>query len=559
MNMAFKNGSNSFSGYVYAFGVIKSSYKSFIPGFIFVSLIFCLVSILGAVVPWFLKLATNAFTMGQTAANTFYLFVAAYAVCWTLAEVLANIKGVFSAWILAGCDAAISKALLARVMNLPYIEQARFNAGKLASIISRASGAFTSITVSVFWTLLPILIEFIVALTALGQSTSGVFLISFLISIVILSVISIVIAIQSRDLHSSLYKVMTDRDGYIVERLHLLYDIRLNNAYMKERSATETHMNQVVQAIRKSNVQMGARLGLMALAIGVALGVFTALSVFTDDDQSITAGDFVMIAGYIGMLTLQLRLLAGALIDLEKQKVALADGIAYLEKPIQETPSSKLQNFSSADYVFELNSVCLEKGGKQIIQNLNYRFLSNKFTVIVGASGRGKTSLMNAMLGLEPVAAGQILFNGVLISTNISAGIIDHVAVAPQSAQVVSGTVRDNLCYGIERAAPSDAFLTGILRLLNFTDHSSARLINLDTRLDVRGEGLSGGERQRIAIGRAIARQKKIMILDEPTGSLDLENAKRIITYLRNSVPTLIVISHDLEVQAMADEILKLD
>lgn len=559
--MAFMKTSNSFSGYVYAFRVIKSGYKAFVPSFILVSLIFCFVSVLGAIVPWFLKQATNAFTRDIAEENAFYLFVAAYALCWTLAEVLSNVKGIFSAWILAGCDAAISKALLVRVMNMPYSEQACFNAGRLASIISRASGAFTSITVSVFWTLVPIVIEFLVALVALGQSTNAVFLISFLISIVILTALSIVLAIQSRDLHSSLYKVITDRDGYIVERLHLLYDIRLNNAYMKESSTTEFHLNQVVQVIRKSNIQMGARLGLMALAIGVALGVFTALSIFTDDDQSITAGDFVMIAGYIGMLTLQLRLLAGALIELEKQKVALAEGVAYLARPIRETQSSTLPSFSSTDTddVFELKDVCIEKGGKQIIQNLNYRFLSNKFTVIKGASGRGKTSLMNAMLGLEPVAAGQILFNDVPVSTSISTRIIDHVAVASQSAQVISGTLRDNLCYGIEHEAPSDTVLVDILKLLNFTDNASERLINLDIWLDAKGEGLSGGERQRIAIGRAIARQKKIMILDEPTASLDLDSAKKIITYLRSSIPTLIVISHDAEVQAMADEILVLD
>ncbi len=549
---------SSFASYIHAFGVIKSSYKAFIPGFIFVSLLFALVSIVSAIVPWFLKEATNAFTADRTETNTFYLFVAGYALCWTMAEVLANIKGVFSAWVLAGCDATISKILLARVMNMSYSEQAQLNVGKVVAIITRASGAFSAITVYVFWTLIPILVEFIVALIALGQSTNDLFLISFLISIIILAAISILIAIQSRDLYSSLYKSMTDRDGYIVERLHLLYDIRLNNAYEKESGITEHHLNKVVQAIRHSNLQIGIRLGLMALAIGVALGVFTALSVFTDKSLGVTAGDFVMIAGYVGMLTLQLRLLAGALIDLEKQKVALADGVAYLEKPISEMQTTKPMSPANTDYVFELRNICIEKGGKKIIKSLNFHFLNNRFTVIKGASGRGKTSLMNAMLGLEPVAAGQILFYGVPVSTSISSSIIGHVAVAPQSAQVISGTLRDNLCYGLDQEAVPDTFLTDILRLLNFTESSLGEPMNLDTWVDARGVALSGGERQRTAIGRAIARQKKIMILDEPTASLDLDNAKRIIMHLRSQIPTLIVITHDVEVQNMADEILEL-
>ena len=522
------------------------------------SLLFCLVSVLAAVVPWFLKEATNTFTLHRAQTNTFYLYVAAYALCWTVAEVLTNIKGVFSAWILAGSDAAIGKALLKRVMNLPHSEQAQLDAGKVASMIARASSAFSFITVSVFWTLCPIVIEFLVALTALGQSTSVVFLASFFISIVILSAISVVIAIQSRDLHSSLYNVMTDRDGYIVERLHLLYDIRLNNAYGKETRATEHHLDQVVGAIRKANLQMGVRLGLMALAIGVALAVFTALSVLTDKDENITPGDFVMVAGYVGMLTLQLRLLAGSLIELEKHKIALADGVAYLKKANPETRSNGLIRFDKTSDVFELKNICIEKGGRPIIRNLSYRFPQHRFTVIKGASGRGKTSLMNAMLGLEPVAGGQILFYGVPVSTRISGNIIDQVAVAPQTAQIISGTLRYNLCYGSAQEAIPDRRLMEVLNVLSSVKTPSERLMTLDARFDARGQGLSGGERQRIAIGRAIARQKSVMILDEPTASLDLDNAKRILSYLRTHIPTLIVISHDAQVQAMADEVLEL-
>lgn len=528
------------------------------PGFVLVSLLFCLVSALAAIVPWFLKEATNTFAPTRLQANTFYWYVAAYALCWTVAEVLTNIKGVFSAWILAGSDAALGKALLQQVMSMPHSEQAQFDAGKVASMITRACSAFSSITVSVFWILCPILIEFLVTLTALGQSTNAVFLLSFLICIIILGAISIVIAIQSRDLHSSLYKVITDRDGYIVERLHLLYDIRLNNAYEKENLVTEHHLNQVRRAIRKANVKMGVRLALMAFAIGVTLAVFTALSVLIDNDQNITPGDFVMIAGYVGMLTLQLRLLAGSLIELEKHKIALADGMAFLQNTYPETKADRMINFGKTGDVFELKNICIEKGGKRIINNLNYRFRNDRFTVIKGVSGRGKTSLMNAMLGLEPVAAGQILFYGTPISTHNSGNIIDQIAVAPQSAQVIGGTLRDNLCYGSTQDAIPDTFLMEILSVLNCAEAASGRLMSLDTRFHARGQGLSGGERQRIAIGRAIARKKPVMILDEPTASLDLDNAKRIISYLYAHISTLIVISHDAHLQEMADEVLEL-
>lgn len=528
------------------------------PGFIFVSILFCAVSALSGTVPWFLKEATNSFTQKGIESNRFYLFVIGYAVCWTMVQVLSNIKGIFSAWILSACDATINRVLLTKIMELPYQEQAKINAGKISSIVNRAVSAFSAITVSIFWTLVPIILQFIVALIALAKNTNLLFILTFVLSIAILTTISVYVAYQSRALHSSLYKASTERDGYTVERLRLLYDIRLNNAYEKERALIKIHLDKVVHIIRMTNLKMGIRHGFTALATGVALGAFTTLSVLSHKNNGFSAGDFVMISGYIAMLSSQLQFVCGALIGLERQKVALDDGIKYLEQKSEVSPNSR--NYAvDSETVFDISNACIEKGGKLLINTLNFKFKKNCLTLIKGESGRGKTILMNAMLGLEPLKSGRILLNGVDVSIADNYEIIDRIAVAPQTANVISGTLRDNLCYGVKEHIPEDKFLIEVLNILNFNGNTSTRLIDLETRFDVQGDGLSGGERQRIAIGRAIVRRKGIMFLDEPTASLDIENAKRLITYLKNNIPTLIVISHDSKIEELADDVLVLN
>ncbi|MCY1222392.1 Multidrug resistance ABC transporter ATP-binding and permease protein [compost metagenome] len=179
-------------------------------------------------------------------------------------------------------------------------------------------------------------------------------------------------------------------------------------------------------------------------------------------------------------------------------------------------------------------------------------------TVISGPSGSGKTTLMNMMLGLQTPPLGQLRFRGNPIEEITSANILSNVAATPQLSRIFAGTLRENLSLGAE-GEPDDRLLLEIvngLGLNNLRQNEAGSI--LDIQLGIQGHDISGGEQQRISLGRAIARKKPILVIDEPTTGLDDSLIKEIIPYIRSQCETLIMISHDRRVIQKADNLIDL-
>ncbi|EOA6796520.1 ATP-binding cassette domain-containing protein, partial [Escherichia coli] len=141
--------------------------------------------------------------------------------------------------------------------------------------------------------------------------------------------------------------------------------------------------------------------------------------------------------------------------------------------------------------------------------------------------------------------------------TELSASILEDVAVVPQKAVLVQGTIRDNILYGTDDILPDDELFC-ILNSLGLIKEDCGEhfLAFLDRDINPLGSGLSGGEIQRLCIARALARKKKIIVLDEPTASIGEELAIKIITYIRQHCPTVIITTHNPRILELADHFL---
>lgn len=160
--------------------------------------------------------------------------------------------------------------------------------------------------------------------------------------------------------------------------------------------------------------------------------------------------------------------------------------------------------------------------------------------VVTGPTGVGKSSLLHALIGLAPVAAGQIIGGG----TPAAAGeLLALTGWAGQRPLLLPGTLADNLLLGNNDLAPQE--------LARLTDASGlSALITArgeGLTIDPRGSGLSGGERRRIGLVRAIASARPLLLLDEPTADLDPETAAKVIALLQDTARSRLVIAatHD--------------
>lgn len=196
--------------------------------------------------------------------------------------------------------------------------------------------------------------------------------------------------------------------------------------------------------------------------------------------------------------------------------------------------------------------------GTNIIQanhDLNFNIKSNEFVVIVGPSGAGKTTLLNLLGGMDRLTSGEIIVDGINIAgyneKQLTKFRREHIGFVFQFYNLVPNlTAFDN----IEIAAEL------VKNPLNTMD--VLKDVGLLERKDNFPAQLSGGEQQRVSIARAIAKNPKLLLCDEPTGALDYETGKRILRLLfdisKTQKKTVIIITHNSALAKMADHVLHL-
>ncbi|MBV4459321.1 ABC transporter ATP-binding protein/permease [Pseudomonas sp. COR58] len=524
--------------YLTIFKIISRHYRNFTLSFAGVSIIFLFCSVLNSLLPVLLRNTANSIQDANNLQTQFLFFAVSYSTIWTLSQVLSNIRGIFSAWILAKCDTTIYETIINKVFRYPYRKQQNLDPGYVVSDINRSASSFSMVTVGVFWTIIPIAAEIIIAISVLYSLMGFTYALFFLLSSLILIGISTYVAKSSSNIHRELFEADDNLSSYTVERLGRTYDIKLNNTQHKECHAGKVFFDSYVKTIRKANLHMGIRVGAQGLAIGVVLGFFVIFS-GTHYGSTLTTGDFVMIIGYITMFTMQLHLLAGTLINLQANIVSLNDGVKYIEEKINPPHKPKTSQTAQG---FVLNNLSLSKDNNIILSNITHQF-NPGVNIISGTSGAGKTTLINTLLGFEESYTGTAHYKGHPINESMSEFILSEVSVAPQKPILIGGTFKDNLLYGADKVCSQK--LREVVELLRFSRKDSDTDALLDTVIGAANSELSGGEKQRVAIGRAILRDKPTVILDEPTSALDEKTAHTIIEWLAANIPCLIIVTHD--------------
>ncbi len=191
-------------------------------------------------------------------------------------------------------------------------------------------------------------------------------------------------------------------------------------------------------------------------------------------------------------------------------------------------------------------------GKVKIIHGISFDIADGEFVVLVGPSGCGKSTLLRMLAGLEEIGAGEIAIDGKVVN-DLDSKDRDIAMVFQSYALYPHMTVRDNLGFSLKLRKAN-------AKLIDDRVQNAARILNLDTLLERFPRELSGGQRQRVAMGRAIVRDPKVFLFDEPLSNLDakLRVAMRAeIKALHQRLKTTTVyVTHDqIEAMTMADRI----
>ncbi|MGN8912777.1 ABC transporter ATP-binding protein [Anaerofustis butyriciformans] len=188
------------------------------------------------------------------------------------------------------------------------------------------------------------------------------------------------------------------------------------------------------------------------------------------------------------------------------------------------------------------------------LDNVSFEIEKGKFTIIVGQSGAGKTTLLNLLGGMDTITKGSIIVNGKDLSKLSEKELTSYrrydVGFVFQFYNLVQNlTAKENIELATEISKSSISAMDAL------------RDVGLEKRADNFPSQLSGGEQQRVSIARALAKNPKLLLCDEPTGALDYKTGKSILKLLQdicfmNNIP-VIVVTHNLALTEMANKIIK--
>ena len=186
-----------------------------------------------------------------------------------------------------------------------------------------------------------------------------------------------------------------------------------------------------------------------------------------------------------------------------------------------------------------------DDSSKCLIDDVRLKVRIGEVIAIVGPSGAGKSTLADTLAGLLQPHSGSIHLDGIPLDETRLAAWRMQVGYVPQAAVLLRDTVRQNLTF-LLRNLPSPEEMGRAMRCAEITDVVKGMAEGLDTRIDRREGVLSGGERQRIALARELLRSPHLLILDEATNALDVDNEARVLENLRRIYPgmTIVLITH---------------
>ena len=301
-----------------------------------------------------------------------------------------------------------------------------------------------------------------------------------------------------------------------------------------------------------------SRLSFLVFLFGFDL--FRALAMLMVLFSDLTVGQMLAVFGYLWFMMGPVQEVLGIQYSWFAAKAATARLNSLLS--LQQEPVYPCQNnpFTDSDTAsIEINNLHLRYGDNEaVLKGVSLTVQPGEKVALVGASGGGKSTMVQAILGLYPMEQGQISFSGVPIEQIGLQQVRDSVATVLQHPALFNGSIRDNLTLGLTF---DDEKLWQALEIAQLKDFVEELDEQLATLVGQKGLRLSGGQRQRLAIARMILAEPKVVILDEATSALDTETEAKLHRALEQFLQgrTTLIIAHRLSAVKQADKVYVFD
>lgn len=355
--------------------------------------------------------------------------------------------------------------------------------------------------------------------------------------------------------NSKYYSVLRENSELFQETIELQQEI---SSFNQSKNVKESLYKKM-----EESEEIHLKVELLAMVLTAISTLFAYISVAV----VILVGIELLMSGEISLLYLIGYIIAAIkvkeLFDISKEGILEMYYIEPAVKRIKEIKNAVLQEgkdtkLSSFDIEFKNVSFAYDED-TQVLKDVSFTAKQGEVTALVGASGSGKTSILRLVSRLYDYDGGSILIDGKDIKDISTESLFKDVSIVFQDVTLFNTSVMENIRLGRESA--SDEEVRKAAKLANCMDFIDKLPEGFDTPIGENGAELSGGERQRLSIARAFLKDSPILILDEISASLDVDNEKKIQESLNKLIEnkTVIIISHRLKSIENVNEIVVID
>ena len=461
----------------------------------------------------------------------------------------------FYAKAIRSVERGLRSAMVRKLQQLSITFHNEMQSGRLQSKIMRDVEQVETLSSQIFISVLSIIMNVVVAFTVVVTTSWTVFLF-FIATIPVAILIRTAFRKPINHRNRSFRREMEETSVKVMEMVEL---IPVTRAHALEDTET-MKMDRQLRNIAEEGLRLDVLQSFFGSVSWATFQLFQVLclafTAYLAYKSIIRPGDVVMYQTYFATIVNQVSGVI-TLIPIIAKGLESVNSIGDIMLCGDIEDNSRKPSIGQVAGEIEFRDLCFRfpNADKPVIRHLNLTIRQGETVAFVGASGVGKSTLLNLVIGFLRPDSGQILIDGTDLSGINLRSFRKHIAVVPQTPILFTGTLRENITYGAEDI--SEEFLQKVIRAANLEELVASLPMGLDTKITEHGANLSGGQRQRVSIARAFIRDPRILILDEATSALDTVSERKI----QESVDTLVqnrttlIVAHRLSTIRNADKI----